>query len=62
MKLFITLFLISFSGIYGQSLHHQMLSAQGSSSTLSNGIFVSQTIGQQSVIGNYTQDGFSYGQ
>jgi len=62
MKLFITLFLISFSGIYGQSLHHQMLSAQGSSTTLSNGIFVSQTIGQQSVIGNYTQDGFSYGQ
>lgn len=62
MKIFITIFLISFSGIYGQSLHHQMLSAQGSSTTLTNGVFVSQTIGQQSVIGNYTQNGSTYGQ
>lgn len=39
--------------MYGQQLHHQMLSSQGSSNVLSTGILVHQTIGQQSVIGNY---------
>ena len=62
MRIFIALFLVSFSSIYSQTLHHQMLSAQGTSTTLSNGVFVSQTIGQQSVIGNYTKDGVTYGQ
>ena len=56
------LFLLITSISFGQSLHHQMLSAQGPSTTLSNGVFVSQTIGQQSVIGNYTKDGVTYGQ
>ena len=62
MKLLLLVFLFSFSTLYSQELHHQMLSAQGSSKELSNGIFVSQTIGQQSVIGNYTKDGKTYGQ
>jgi len=62
MKLLLLLFLFSFSTLYSQNLHHQMLSAQGTSKTLPNGIFVSQTIGQQSVIGNYTKDGKTYGQ
>ncbi len=62
MKLLLLLFLFSFSTLYSQELHHQMLSAQGTSKTLPNGIFVSQTIGQQSVIGNYTKDGKTYGQ
>lgn len=62
MRILFSLFLFSCSTIHGQSLHHQMLSAQGSSSALPNGVFVSQTIGQQSVIGNYTKDGFIYGQ
>jgi hypothetical protein len=39
-----------------------MLSAQGNSKELSNGMYVSQTVGQQSVIGNYTKDGKTYGQ
>jgi len=56
--IFFALTLNSFS----QDLHHQMLSSQGTSKTLPNGIFVSQTIGQQSVIGNYTKDGKTYGQ
>jgi len=56
--IFLALTLNSFS----QDLHHQMLSSQGTSKTLPNGIFVSQTIGQQSVIGNYTEDGKTYGQ
>lgn len=44
------------------SLHHQMLSAQGTSKVLPDGIYISQTIGQQSVIGTYTQEGVTYGQ
>jgi hypothetical protein len=43
--------LVAFSG-FSQSLHHQMLSSQGKSITV-GGLKVSQTIGQQSVIGNY---------
>jgi hypothetical protein len=39
-----------------------MLSAQGASVSLSNGMYVSQTIGQQSVTGNYTKEDFTYGQ
>jgi hypothetical protein len=62
MKLLLLVFLFSFSTIYSQELHHQMLSSQGTSKELSNGIYVSQTIGQQSVIGNYTNDGKTYGQ
>ena len=50
------------STLYAQQLHHQMLSAQGKSTVLANGTYVSQTIGQQSVIGNYTRDGKTYGQ
>ena len=48
--------------VNAQKLHHQMLSAQGKSTVLPNGTYVSQTIGQQSVIGNYTRDGKTYGQ
>ena len=44
------------------SLHHQMLSAQGTSNVLPDGTYISQTIGQQSIIGTYTQEGITYGQ
>ena len=40
------------SGVYGQSLHHQMISSQGKSAVLPNGTLVKQTIGQQTVSGN----------
>ncbi|MEI7509221.1 MAG: T9SS type A sorting domain-containing protein [Flavobacterium sp.] len=53
--------LFSFS-IYSQTLHHQMISAQGTSKLLSDGTYISQTIGQQSIIGNYTKDGVTFGQ
>ena len=55
-------FLLLFYTTYGQKLHHQMISAQGTSKVVPNGIFVSQSIGQQTVIGNYTNDGKTYGQ
>lgn len=55
-KLLLFLTLILFQNISAQVLHHQMLSAQGTSSTLPNGLVVKQTIGQQSAIGNSKTD------
>jgi hypothetical protein len=34
-------------------MHHQMLSSQGGSILLTSGVLIKQTIGQQSIIGNY---------
>jgi hypothetical protein len=62
MKLLLLSLLLSFSALYSQELSHQALSSQGASKELPNGIYVSQTVGQQSVIGNYTKDGKTYGQ
>ena len=62
MRLLLLSLLLCFSSLYSQDLHHQMLSSQGDSKQLSNGMYVSQTIGQQSVIGNYTREGKTYGQ
>jgi hypothetical protein len=47
------LFLVLSFNTYSQHLHHQILSAQGSSNLLTSGILIKQTIGQQSTIGNY---------
>ena len=47
---------------YSQDINHQMFSAQGTSKTLPNGMYISQTIGQQSVIGNYTNNNYNFGQ
>ena len=57
----ILLLLITFSG-YSQRLHHQMLSSQGTSTHISSGISVRQTIGQQSPIGNYRNGNIIAGQ
>lgn len=57
----ILLLLLFTSRIYSQNLHHQMLSSQGTNKVLSNGMLVSQTIGQQSAIGNHT-NGITVGQ
>ena len=43
-------------------LHHQMLSSQGSTSKTTSGVVVTQTIGQQSVAGNYTSKDYQIGQ
>jgi hypothetical protein len=39
-----------------------MLSSQGSTSKTNSGVMVTQTIGQQSVVGNYSNRGFDIGQ
>lgn len=53
MKYILLLFTATFQG---QILHHHMLSSQGDTNKISNGIIVKQTIGQQSIIGNFKKD------
>ena len=36
-----------------QTLHHETLGAQGKTTTLESGIVISQSVGQQSISGNY---------
>ncbi len=50
MKHFLSLFFISAS-LCSQTLHHAALAAQGSTKILSSGHYISQSIGQNSVIG-----------
>jgi hypothetical protein len=45
------LFLLLTAKSYSQTLHHQMMSAQGGSATSESGVIVKYTIGQQSVTG-----------
>lgn len=59
MRYTLLLFLCLNTFIYGQTLHHQMLSAQGNSVVLNDGTFISQTVGQQSAIGNTTKNGYT---
>ena len=62
MRLTLLLILSLFFWNASGQLHHQMLSSQGSTSTTQNGGLVTQTIGQQSMIGNYTSRGLHIGQ
>ena len=61
MKAFYILLLLATTTVSAQ-LHHQMLSSQGSTSKTNSGVMVTQTIGQQSVVGNYSNRGFDIGQ
>ena len=62
MKHTLTLILSLFLWNASAQLHHQMLSSQGSTSKTQKGVIVTQTIGKQSVNGNYTAKGFNIGQ
>jgi len=44
--------------MFGQNLHHQMVSSQGTASKLKSGHYVTQTIGQQSITGNSSSKNF----
>lgn len=48
MKYLILLFSISF---HGQVLHHQMISSQGNTTKMADGLLIKQTVGQQSLTG-----------
>tara|TARA_B100001027_G_C16162389_1_gene283197 strand:- start:263 stop:745 length:483 start_codon:yes stop_codon:yes gene_type:complete len=61
-KLLITIVFILFTSLVSAQLHHQMLSSQGSTVRTDNGIIATQTIGQQSVIGNYSNGEMNIGQ
>jgi hypothetical protein len=61
MKNIILFLLFSFQ-VFSQNLHHQMISSQGKTNILSNGMLVSQTIGQQSAVGNYQNGKVTFGQ
>ena len=55
-------YLIFITPLLGFSqLHHQMISSQGSTN-ITEGIVVTQTIGQQSIIGNSQVAGLAFGQ
>jgi hypothetical protein len=53
MKQFILFFLILSFSSFGQTISRQMILSQGSRDVLTNRMLFSQSIGQQSVIGNY---------
>lgn len=59
MKHTLTLILSLFLWNASAQLHHQMLSSQGSTSKTEKGVIVTQTIGQQSVSGNYSSRGLN---
>ena len=61
-KYFFIIFFGLLSSNVSAQLHHQMLSSQGSTSKTTSGIVVTQTIGQQSVAGNYTSKDHQIGQ
>ena len=55
MRIKILLTIGFFSSLsFGQTLHHQMISAQGGNAVTNSGIVVKYTIGQQSVTGSNT--------
>ena len=53
IKIFLTIGFFS-SLSFGQTLHHQMISAQGGNATTPSGTIVKFTIGQQSITGTKT--------
>ena len=58
-KKIVSFLLLSFyftSNSYGQRLHHQMISSQGNSLKIANGMVILQSIGQQSTVGNFKKD------
>lgn len=50
-KTILVIFLAIGSALYSQNLQRQMVAAQGNTITIANGMYVSQSIGQQSITG-----------
>jgi hypothetical protein len=54
MKFLLTLiFTLVVYNLFGQKMHHQMISAQGKTSVTPSGVIVKHTVGQLSVTGNF---------
>lgn len=56
------LLILLYSTFYGQVLQRQTIAAQGGSVKTKNGIVVTQSVGQQSTIGNYNYPNLRLGQ
>lgn len=56
------LFLLFISSIFGQDIQRQMISSQGNSIAVSNGMYVSQSIGQQSLTGTSQKNNLTISQ
>lgn len=50
-KTILVIFLATGNALYSQNLQRQMVAAQGNTITIANGMYVSQSIGQQSITG-----------
>lgn len=62
MKTIHLLFIVISFHSFGQQIHHQTYAAQGAIVSLPSVGLIKQTIGQQSVIGNYVGDNIFVGQ
>ena len=47
-------FIIVVFKLFGQKVHHQMISSQGKTSTTNSGVIVKHTVGQLSTTGNFS--------
>ena len=56
------LFLLFISSMFGQDIQRQMISSQGNSIAVSNGMYVSQSIGQQSLTGTSQKNNLTISQ
>ena len=61
-RIAVGLFLVLGSTLLSQNLQRQMVSAQGNSIALTNGMYVSQSIGQQSITGTSQKNNFTLSQ
>jgi hypothetical protein len=61
-KTILVLFLAIGYALYSQNLQRQMVSSQGNSIALTNGMYVSQSIGQQSISGTFQKNNISLSQ
>jgi hypothetical protein len=50
-KVILSLIFLASWCCFSQNVHHQMISSQGKNASVTNGIIISQTIGQQSLTG-----------
>lgn len=61
-KIAVALFLVIGSSLLGQNIQRQMVSAQGNSSALTNGMYISQSIGQQTITGTSQKNNLTISQ
>ena len=62
MKKILFLITILFPVLCFSQLHHEMISSQGKTKKITSGHYITQTIGQLSVIGNSEVPGYNIGQ